>query len=249
MNLIKTNNDLLISAKELYVALGIKRKYANWIKESVERAGLEADKDFITILLQSTGGRPITDYQLKRDSALTIIVMSGGQFAKQLRKEVIELYTLHDDGLAFKKQQIEALMDLSKAMTLVSIQKEVERKHFDIYNDKITWYQHRAEILGYSTKDIIEAMQKVNKQHHSVRASLIQLDSCELIRVGVIDFFIALGKTEKYAINAGDLCKSMAQKSEYGNIIWDDTKENPLKLNESEVIERKELFNNQKQLQ
>jgi NCAIR mutase (PurE)-related protein len=134
-------------------------------------------------------------------------------------------------------------MDLSKSMTLVFIQKEVERKHYNIYNDKYTWYDYRAHLLGYSTKDIIEAMQKVNKQHHSIRASLVQLDANELIRTGVIDLMLCLGKTQEYATNVGNLCKSIAQKVKYGNIIWDDTKENPLQLNQSDVNDKKNTFN------
>jgi hypothetical protein len=73
-------------------------------------------------------------------------------------------------------------------------------------------------------------MRQVNKKHHSIRKSLIQLDSNELIRTGVIDFMMCMGKTREYAINVGNLCKSIAEKTKLGNIIWDDTKENPLGL-------------------
>lgn len=238
MNIVKNENGNLISARELYLELGIKRDYSTWIKQSIERADLEANKDFTPFKGESTGGRPTIDYLLVRDAALSVIMMSGGQFASKLRKTVIELYNQHDAGLAFTAQQIEALMDLSKAMTLVSIQKEVEKKHFAMYNDKYTWYQYRAALLGYSTNDVIEAMQKVNKKHHSIRASLIKLDANELIRTGVIDFMIAMGKSSEYASNAGSLCKSMAMKMKLGNIIWDDTKDNPLKINQSEILER-----------
>ena len=137
-------------------------------------------------------------------------------------------------------------MDLSRAMTLVSIQKEVENKHFAIYNDKYTWYKYRANLLGYSTKDVMDAMQKVNKKHRSIRTSLVQLDANELIRTGVVDFMGAIGKTNEYAINVGNLCKSMAAKMKLGNIIWDDTKENPLKINKSETSELKKNYNNAK---
>lgn len=244
MELIKKNNLFVISAIELHKALGMKRHYSIWIKNSIKSAYLELDKDFTTQTLQSTGGRPMIDYLLIRDAALTIIVMSGGQFAKDLRKQVIELYNQHDTGLAFTAQQIESLIDLSRAMTLVSIQKGVEKKHFELYNDKYSWYQYRAALLGYNTEDLINAMSKVNKKHHSIKTSLMQLDSNELIRTGVIDFMIAMGKPQEYAINVGNLCKSIAMKTKFGNIIWDDTKENPLQLNKGEVNDRKSLFEN-----
>lgn len=248
MEIIKKNNRSLISARELYAELGVKRDYSTWIKQSIERADLEDGKDFTPFKGESTGGRPTIDYLLVRDAALTVIMMSGGQFASKLRKQVIELYNQHDTGLAFTAQQVEALIDLSRAMTLISIQKEVEQKHFAIYNDKYTWYEYRAALLGYGTKDVIDAMQKVNKKHTSIRKSLIQLDANELIRTGVIDFMIALGKNNEYAINVGNLCKSIASKMKLGNIIWDDTKPNPLKINQYQIEERKNQYNQVKEL-
>jgi phage anti-repressor protein len=243
MNIIKKENQNLISAKDLYLELGIKRPYSLWIKESIQRADLVDSKDFISFMKESTGGRPTIDYLLLRDAALTVIMMSGGKNASSLRKTVIELYNQHDTGLAFTSIQIEALMDLSKSMTLVSIQKEVERKHFYLYNNNNTWWEYRAGILGYSKESLIEAMKLINKRHKSIRESLIKLDGNELIRTGVIDLMIALGKTEEYAINVGNLCKSMASKMELANIIWDDTKPNPLGLNSKEIEERKNIFN------
>jgi hypothetical protein len=168
--------------------------------------------------------------------------MSGGKNAKEVRDRLINLYKQHDTGLAFTAPQIEALMDLSKAITLVSIQKQVERKHFNIYNNPQSWYEYRAALLGYSKDTLMEAMCQVNKKYHSIRSSLIQLDSNELIRTGVIDIMKCLGKTDEYAINVGNLCKSISEKAKFGNIIWDDTKENPLKLNQGEINEKLVLF-------
>ena len=242
MDLIKSEKGYVLSAKELHKELGMRKDYSSWIKQSIERAFLEEGIDFTTKKMRSTGGRPSIDYLLTKDSAIQIIIMSGGQFAKKLRDKVVELYNQHDTGLAFTSSQIEALMDLSKAMTLISIQKNVEKKHFAIYNDKYTWHKYRAALLGYDTKDVIKAMQQVNKKHRTMRASLMKLDAVELIRVGVVDFMKAMGKSDEYATNVGGLCKSMASKMELGNIIWDDTIDNPLKLNQAEITERQSLY-------
>lgn len=244
MDIIKQENQILISARELHRELGMKRHFSIWINNCISNAFLSIGTDFTTQTLESSGGRPSTDYFLTKDSAIAIIIMSGGQNAKQLRDEVIRLFKMHDTGLAFTSTQIEALMDLSRSMTLVSIQENVEQRHFKIYNDKYTWYQHRAGILGYSTNDIINAMREVNRQHHSVRKSLIQLDANELIRTGVIDLMKALGKTDEYATNVGNLCKKIAEKMKLGNIIWNDTEENPIGLNKNQVDECNKLFDN-----
>jgi phage anti-repressor protein len=243
VNIIKEGNRNLISARDLYVELGIKRDYSTWIKQSIERADLELNRDFTPFKGESTGGRPTVDYLLVKDAALAVIMMSGGKFASKLRKTVIELYNQHDTGLAFNVAQIEALMDLSKAMTLVSIQKEVQRNHYAIYNQTGDWYNYRAALLGYSKERVIEAMRNINKKYRSIRQSFIHLDANELIRMGVVDFMMAMGKTEEYALNVGGLCKSMAKKMELGNTIWDDTKDNPLEINQKEVTERKNKYN------
>jgi len=168
--------------------------------------------------------------------------MSEGENAKEVRDKLVDLYKQHNTGKAWDNDQILALMDLSKAVTLISIQETVERKHFNIYNNPTTWYERRAALLGYSKDTLIEAMCQVNKKYHSMRSALMQLDSSELIRTGVIDLMKCLGKTDEYAISVGNLCKDMAQRANFSNIIWDDTKENPLKLNESSINERKSLL-------
>jgi phage anti-repressor protein len=241
MNLIKNNNDFFVSGMELHKKLGMKRAYSKWIKESIERAYLEPVKDFLSFMSESNGGRPSEEFLLKKEAAIQIIIMSGGQFAKDLRKKVIELYKQHETGLAFTADQITTLIDLSKVMCLISIQEKVESKHFKLYNQPQNWWDYRAALLGYSKDSLIEAMRAVNKKYISMRASLLKLDANELIRTGVIDFMLAIGKTEEYAKNVGALCYDMANKMELGKFIWDDTKPDQLGINKQFVVKTQKL--------
>ena len=241
--MIKTNENNRVNARDIYEFLEIKTRFNDWIERSFDYVDAKTGKDFYSIMSKSTGGRPLTNYELTIDCAKEICLVQPNSKSKELRKWLICLSDQHETGLAFTTQQIEALMDLSRAMTLISIQESVERKHYAIYNDKYTWYKYRAALLGYDTKDIINAMKLVNKEHHSTRKSLIKLDANELIRVGVIDLMVFLGKTQDYATNVGNLCKSMAEKMKLGNIIWDDTVQNPLNINGIEVNDRKYLLN------
>lgn len=247
MEVYELDGKKMIDARELYQWLGIKKDFSDWVKHNISRAMLD-ESDFTPYKGKSSGGRPTKEYHLTKDAAMAFIMLSGGENAYNVRKQVIDLFNKHDTGLAFTAEQINALIDLSKSMCLVSIQKEVERKHFSIYNDKYTWYQYRAGLLGYSTDTLIQAMKTVNKQHKSIRKSLVQLDANELIRTGVIDFMKAMGKTDQYAQNVGQLCKDMAEKMELGNHIWDDTKDDPIGIQKGFVNERKQLFNKTKQL-
>ena len=244
--MLRINDDNKVDAREIYDFIGVKSRFNDWFKNSIDFIDAKEGKDFYQRNSKSTGGRPTIEYDITIGCAKELCLTQRTAKSKELRLWLISLSAQHDVGLAFTAQQIEALMDLSRAMTLVSIQKEVENKHFAVYNDKYTWYKYRANLLGYSTKDVMDAMQKVNKKHRSIRTSLVQLDANELIRTGVVDFMGAIGKTNEYAINVGNLCKSMAVKMKLGNIIWDDTKENPLKINKSETSELKKNYNNAK---
>jgi phage anti-repressor protein len=232
----------------LYEEIGLaSNQYKRWCENTLIKYGVQnTDYYLFNDLLQSTAGRnkKTIIYRLTVNFSKELCMIARTEKAKKLRQYLIELSQQHETGILFSTPQIEALMDLSKAMTLISIQKEVEKKHFNIYNDKYSWYQYRAALLGYSTESVIEAMKKINRQHHSIRKSLIQLDSNELIRTGVIDFMIAMGKTQEYATNVGNLCKSLSEKAKFGNIIWDDTKDNPLQINLGEVSDRKILLDN-----
>jgi len=254
IELKKHNNRNLASAKDIYDLLDVKRQFSTWITSSINNAWLEENKDFEIYVhvrntdIQEVRGRKFTDYLLTENAALSIIVMSRVKKAQFVRNEVLKAFQQKQKGQSFEIKEIHALIDLSKSMTLVSIQEIVERKHFAIYNNKYTWYNYRAEILGYSTKDLIDAMQKVNKKHKSIRKSLVKLDANELIRTGIIDFFLALGKTKEYSVNAGNLCKKFASEMHLGNQIWDDTKENPLGINQNSVDNKKDLFENSKSI-
>jgi hypothetical protein len=198
--------------------------------ESIIRKPIE-EKDFSYLGTKSTGGRPIQCFTLSLDLCKLIAINSESKFKKEFVQWLLSLENQHETGLAFTSEQVISLIDLSKAMCLVSIQKEVERKHFDLYAQPQTWWNYRAALLGYSKDSLIEAMKAVNKKHNSTRESLLKLDANELIRTGVIDFMLALGKSQEYAKNVGGLCYDMASKMELGKLIWDDTKPDSLGIN------------------
>lgn len=242
MELKEKNGVYYVSAIELHRELGIKRQYSNWIKYAIESAML-CESDFITILLESTGGRPTTDYLLTKMAAISIAVMSRGQNAKIVRDAVLKLYEKHDTGMAFTSEQIMALVDISKSLVLVSIQKDVERKHYHLYGNKYEWWNYRAQLTGISTDKLIKAMAMVNKKHKNVRASLLKLDPHELIRIGAVDLFIALGKPIDYAKNVGMICKQLSQKINVLTDFWDDTKQDALGIKSIEVNRLKSIYN------
>jgi phage anti-repressor protein len=230
--MLRINENNRVLGREIHTKIESKTaQYSIWINRAIQDADLEEGKDFYTILYKSTGGRPKKEYEFTIDAAKEICLLERNEKGKEIRRWLIELSKQHETGLAFTSEQILSLIDLSKCMCLVSIQKEVERKHFDLYAQPQSWWNYRAALLGYSKDSLIEAMKAVNKKHNSIRESLLKLDANELIRTGVIDFMLAVGKSQEYAKNVGGICYDMASKMELGKLIWDDTKPDSLGIN------------------
>jgi len=245
--MIKVNDKGFINAKDIYTYIGVKSRFNDWITNALIYIDAKEDENFYYFLGKSTGGRPAKHVMVTSDIGKELCLISRSEKAKELRLWLIAIDKKHETGLAFTAEQITALMDLSKSMMLVSIQKHVEKKHFELFNKPSEWWKYRADLLGYSKETLIQAMIKVNKYHKSTKESLMKLDSNELIRTGVIDFFMALGKTQEYATNAGNLCKEMAEKMDLGVNIFDDTKPNPLKINKSLINNCNNSFKSLKQ--
>mgnify|MGYP006372036263 CR=1 FL=1 len=84
------NGEQLVSARELYEFLEVKSKFADWIKNRIEKYGFEENQDFVTISKNlENGGREI-DYILKLDMAKELSMVEGNEKGKIARKYFIE---------------------------------------------------------------------------------------------------------------------------------------------------------------
>jgi hypothetical protein len=157
------------------------------------------------------------DYYLSVGLAKQIVLRSKSRvkqkYARQLAEEVTEEAT---DGLS--KQQFQHLVEVTKSMTLVSCQEECERRHLRIYRERnndsaANWWGYRATVLGYSTDELRDKLRRrglsYTKGNH--RQLMAEIDPFELVRAGVIDLFMAIGKSQHYARRMGDLAKGLAQ--------------------------------------
>ena len=85
------NHEPVVSARAVHEKLGINQRFTDWFNYQQERLGLEEGADFLTILGESTGGRPSTDYRLTLDVAKHICMVSGGDLAKAIRQYFIQV--------------------------------------------------------------------------------------------------------------------------------------------------------------
>lgn len=95
----------VVYATELHKFLKSRRRYANWIKDRLQQSEFIEGEDFITILLQSTGGRPQKEYLLKLDVAKELSMLERNERGRRIRRYFIECEKRYR---ALILQQIEA---------------------------------------------------------------------------------------------------------------------------------------------
>jgi len=242
MNLFEHNGQKVVKASEIHQMLGIKKKFNDWIKVNIKRALIQEDKDYYPSRGISEAGRQFTDYYLNENAAISFCIMSGGQNAANIRNAIIDLFQRHKGGTAFTVEQIYSIIDLAKSLTLRSNRKQAERMHFEQHNNRSDWWQHRAKMLNYSTAELQNAVEQVNKKHESIEKTLMRLNPVELIRHGAVELFLALGKTAEYSNNVGEVVTRFANEMKLDTQLWDDTKPDPIGIMSPVVSERKQLM-------
>lgn len=91
-DLIKVSYDTeqpTVSARELHTGLEIRTAFKDWFPRMTEY-GFEAGKDFCSKMSESTGGRPVADYEISVD-VMRHIYLIGGTGAVRRSQNWIEL--------------------------------------------------------------------------------------------------------------------------------------------------------------
>lgn len=79
-----------VSARALHEALEIETPFTMWFQRMCEY-GFDPQRDFVTKMLESTGGRPSTDYDITIDMAKEICMLQRTEKGKQYRQYFIDL--------------------------------------------------------------------------------------------------------------------------------------------------------------
>lgn len=169
----------------------------------------------------------IEDYYLSLELAKLIALHSRSRNKLKVARLLQEQEESGNTSSLLSTEEILQVMELAKAMTMRSCQEAAERRHAQIYQRRnagsaANWWQHRQSVLGYSLEELRHRalVQGVGSKGKSFRQLLLKLDPLELIRVGVIDHLMALGKPQQYACNLGNVAKTLAQELDLE--IYDD---------------------------
>lgn len=79
----------VVSARDLYSFLGVKKQFADWIKNRIDKYGLQEGQDYTTFSLIGEKGRPTLEYALTLDAAKELAMVEGNAKGKEARQYFI----------------------------------------------------------------------------------------------------------------------------------------------------------------
>ncbi len=224
--LISKKGTKVVTAKNLHLALQLldhhfQANVKKWLNDVYEfRDGIRKPLHMQDYAPRKRKDSPlIEDYYLSIALAKHISLRSASKVKLKYAKYLLSLEEQTETTVFFDKEQVLALLDLVKKMQSISYQENCERRHLEVYEERnrgnaSNWWKHRTEVLGYSPQYLRKIVQHLGKRvsGKSQRQLLMQIDKYEMIRTGVIDLCMAMGKNEHYARTMGDLAKVFAEE-------------------------------------
>ena len=157
----------VVSAKELYNTLELKKDFTTWFKKMASY-GFEEHKDFTPFRVESTGGRPSSDYAITLDMAKHIAMLQRTEQGMKIRQYFID----YEKTKVFNQFQIPTT--LSGALLLASQQAE------QIEQQQLLLEQTNKQLSEVSTKVNEQAIELRNNQSKVTFANAVMesADSC-----------------------------------------------------------------------
>jgi anti-repressor protein len=162
-----------VSARELHEFLGSKRKFADWIKERIEKCGLIENEDYVSLhksVKRENGGTIRIEYALSVDAAKELSMVEGNEKGKQARRYFIEsekkYRTLQKTGgfeipqtlssaLLLAANQAKELESQKKCIEDLSITTQLQDKELKKATPKVEYYDKAmASDSTYTTNSI-----------------------------------------------------------------------------------------------
>ena len=238
--LVSKKGTKVVTATNLHVALQLPKHHygtnvKKWINELYEFGdGIRKPVRMQDFAKRTHNDNPVLDdYYLSVELAKLITLNSKSKVKQKYAKWLHSLEEKKDSIERLSKEQILAVVELTKAMSLRSCQEKTKEQHLKLYEERnngsaANWWKHRAQVLGYSADALRSRLKKrgQNAKGMTQHDMLVQTDEHEAIRTGIIDLFMAMGKSDRFAQNLGDLAKLLAK--EFDIKVYDDKAANNL---------------------
>lgn len=202
-------HEQLVNARDLHESLQSGQKFADWIKDRIEKYQFKEREDFFIILGKSSGGRPATEYILRLDTAKEIAMVENNEMGRMIRRYLIEVekrYHSLANERAKAKAERRVLTDILKELIPESPHKQWVYKH---YTDLV----YRT-VTGHSAKELRELYcldEKANVRNHLPEQQLRMVTALErmiqgLLTVGMNYDEIKMLFTEKFPMLQEKTC-------------------------------------------
>ncbi|MBK6619412.1 MAG: hypothetical protein IPG32_00475 [Saprospirales bacterium] len=223
--LISKKGTKVVRATELYQVLELPaaqyaRNLKKWLSDVYEfRDGIRKPLKMQDYANRPSGDPLIDDYYFSIEMAKLITLNSHSRVKQKYARYLFSLEERVENAELLSKEQVVAVLEMAKAMGLVSCQTASQQRHLEMYEQRnggnaANWWQFRSRLLGYSADDLREKTERSGKpaKGKSQRQLLLAIDKYEMVRSGVIDLLMGMGKSERFARNIGDLAKVFARE-------------------------------------
>lgn len=223
--LISKKGTKVVRATELYQVLELPaaqyaRNLKKWLSDVYEfRDGIRKPVKMQDYANRPSGDPLIDDYYFSIEMAKLITLNSHSRVKQKYARYLFSLEERVENAELLSKEQVVAVLEMAKAMGLVSCQTASQQRHLEMYEQRnggnaANWWQFRSRLLGYSADDLREKTERSGKpaKGKSQRQLLLAIDKYEMVRSGVIDLLMGMGKSERFARNIGDLAKVFARE-------------------------------------
>lgn len=126
-----STGEKVVYGTELYEVLGVRSKFADWIKNRLNDCEAVENEDFQTFSKNLEKGRPSIDYIIKLDTAKEMAMLERNEKGKQVRRYFIQIEKKYKENtLADLSPELKAVIIVDKRIT--KVEKKVEHLEFDI---------------------------------------------------------------------------------------------------------------------
>lgn len=101
---VTSTGEKVVYGSELHEVLGVKSKFADWIKNRLNDCEAIENKDFETFSKILEKGRPSIDYIIKLDTAKEMAMLERNEKGKQVRRYFITVEEKYNQGIVDRSQ-------------------------------------------------------------------------------------------------------------------------------------------------